>query len=50
MLAKIIKKIRNIQQEKQEAKRIELINTVFETKLTGLAERRKAIIYLRRCI
>lgn len=49
MFTKIIQKIQNSQQRKQEAKSISEIHAAFRTKkLSGLAERRKAIIYLRK--
>ena len=49
MFTKIIQKIQNSQQRKQEARSISEIRTAFRTKkLSGLAERRKAIIYLRK--
>tara|TARA_Y100001970_G_C13691430_1_gene582588 strand:- start:193 stop:372 length:180 start_codon:yes stop_codon:yes gene_type:complete len=49
MFTKIIQKIQNSQQRKQEAKSISEIRTAFRTKkLSSLAERRKAIIYLRK--
>lgn len=49
MFTKIIQKIHNSQQKKQEAKTISEIHVAFRTKkLSSLAERRKAIIYLRK--
>lgn len=49
MFTKIIQKIKDSKQKKQESKSISEIRCAFNTrKLHGLAERRKAILYLRK--
>jgi len=49
MFNKLIQRYKDNQQQRQESKSIKEIQVAFNTrKLSSLAERRKAIIYLRR--